>query len=98
MNDGWHEIIEGTVNYYQITYNTSTIVAQLLECNNILNKQIIAKSVNSDNIFLPQSKIRIAAKAHFPEDSSEQCNNDCIRRKNKVCKQAEVENINLGAK
>ena len=39
MDFGWHEMIEGTVRYYQINFNTSNIVAQLSEYGDILKKR-----------------------------------------------------------
>ena len=52
MNRGGHEIIEGTVYYYQSTFNMSMIVALLSEYNDILNKQIIGNIINGDILFL----------------------------------------------
>ena len=61
-------MIEGTVHYYQNTFNMSMLLAQLSEYNDISDKQIIAKSVTSD-IFLQSSNTRVIEKSHVPEDS-----------------------------
>ena len=69
MKGGWHDVIEGIVNYYQSTFNMAMIVAKLSEYNDILKIQIIAKSITGD-IFLHSSNIRSTEKLCVPEDSS----------------------------
>ena len=87
MNCGWHEIIEGTAHYYQSAFNTLKLVAQLSEYNDVLSKQIIAKSINGD-FFLHSPNIRATAKSSVPKDSSVMITSS--EKENEVDKQAEV--------
>ena len=63
-------MIEGTVCFYQSTFNMSKIVAQLSEHNDIKEKQIVTKRNTCHNNSC-SSNMRATAKAYESEDSSE---------------------------
>ena len=70
MNYGWCKIIEGTFHCYQNYFNMSIIVAQLSEYNDILNTQIISKSINGHKNVLHSSNIKVTVEKGVLEDSS----------------------------
>ena len=67
MNHRWNEIIGGQVNYYQITFNMSKIVAQTLDCDDILNNHIKARRFIGDTNFLYLPIMRAIENSHDPE-------------------------------
>ena len=69
MNYRWCEISKGAVHYYQSAFDTSTIVAQLSEHNNILKNHIKAISINDENSLLCSS-MRATGKEHTQENRS----------------------------
>ena len=74
MNYGQHEARDGLVSYHQSAFDTSMIIAQLLEYNNVLKNKIVEISIN-DGRDLSHSSLRAIEKEHVPNGKSEK--NEC---------------------
>ena len=69
-NFGWHDIIEYEAHYYQSDFSMSNILGQLSDYNDILNRQIQAIKITSNDRLLSLSIMRATAQEHQPANSS----------------------------
>ena len=63
-NCKWYEIIEDTVHYCQSDFSISKILGQLSDYDDILNRQIQAFKIKSNDRFLSFSNMRVTVQEY----------------------------------